>query len=222
MSEKTFSNNNYGYIEAVKALFYELGIELSSQDCKYTFADLLAKYGVCEYSYRNEMRKFIGHAPLVLPGGNVIAYCKLPEGSIAILVQNRKDVTEGKHSFCGGAQQCFKYGSKFAMESALLTAYREILEETQVSVCNIVLQTFFDYSSFIEYMNGDQVLAPSNFYTAELPYETLLKMSKNECDEEWTHMTHSLIKVNDIDEKFIKEFFPNHRKALSKFVNQFR
>lgn len=222
MLEKKFSNkSDYGYPESVKSLFHELGIELEEEECYLPLVKLLSEKEVTDYNYRIEMRNKIGHAPLVLPGGNVIAYCYLPNGSIAILVQNRKDVTEGKYAFCGGAQQIFKKGNKLAMESALLAAYREILEETSVSVNNIVLLPFFDYSSYIEYQNGDQVLAPSSFFIVELSYEHLLKMSKNECDEEWTHMTHSLVKIEDIDQEFINNFTSNHRQALIKFLNEF-
>lgn len=222
MSGNTFSyNTNAEYIEAVKALFESLGIELTDKECVLPLTELLKLKSVKSYDYRRKIRKHIGQSPLSLPGGNVILYCKTPNNSIAILVQNRNDFTEGKYSFCGGAQEIYEYNNMLAMESTLLTVYREVWEETDISINHIKLVPYFNYSSYIEYQNGDQVLAPSNFYIAELPYLELFAMSKAESDEEWSHMTHSLINTSTINQEFIDGFAPNHRPALIRFLNEF-
>ncbi len=223
MAKESFScNETYSYSEAVTLLFQNLEINISKKEATYSFNELMNLKGISEYNYCNETRKFKGSIPLIIPGANVIAYCNLPNEDIAILVQNRKDINNGKYSFCGGAQQVFKSNSKFALEPPMLTAYRELYEETGLSIVNINLKYFFTDTSYIEYSNGDKVLAPSTFYLAKVPYQKLLKMSKHKCREEWTQMTHSLIKIQDINNEFIGNFCLNHRKALLEFLQSFK
>lgn len=226
MLEKNFSNKvNLDYIECVKSLFSNLGIELSEQEATLELSQLLKLKSVKVYNYRKEIRKYIGQTPLLHCGANCILYCKKPNGDIAILVQNRNDLTEGKYSFCGGGQEIYIYKDNYALESTLLTAYREVKEETGFSINHINLILYFDYSSFIQYQDGNKILASSNFYIAEVPYLELLEMSHTTCKEEYNdelyHMTHSLVNISNINEQFIADFAPNHRPALIKFLREF-
>ena len=224
--EKSFSNNiQLGYIESIKYLFSNLGIDVSLEECSLPLTELLKLKSVSIYDYRIEIRKLIGTSPLLSCGANCILYCITPNNSIAILIQNRSDLREGKYCFCGGGQEIYVYKDKLSLEPTTLTAYREIEEETGYSLKHIDLIPYFDYSSTIEYQTGDIVLASSNFYIAKVPYLELLEMSQRTCKEQYNenvfNMTHSLIDISNISKEFIHDFAPNHRPALIKFLREF-
>ena len=224
--ENNFSNNiNLDYLECVKYLFSNLGIELTDEECVIPLTQLLQLKSVEVYNYRKEIRQYIGKSPLLHCGANCILYCKMPNNNIGILIQNRNDLTEGKYSFCGGGQEIYVYKDKYSLESTLLTAYREVKEETGFCIKHIPLTLYFDNSSFIEYQDGNKVLASSNFYIGQVPYLELVEMSQRTCKEEYNEevfqMTHSLINISSINEQFILDFAPNHRPALIKFLNEF-
>ena len=100
--------------------------------------------------YYKELREYVGHKPLILPGSIVIIVNDKGE----ILLQERND---GSWGLPGGLMNLG--------ESLIETAKREVLEETRLHIDNLVL---VDVLSGPEYFfrnpNGDEIYSVTAIY----------------------------------------------------------
>lgn len=109
--------------------------------------------------YYKEMRKYVGHKPLILPGSVVI----IVNDSGEILLQERND---GSWGLPGGLMNLG--------ESLIDTARREVYEETRLNVNNLVLLDVLSGPEyFLKNPNGDELYSvtavyKSSDYTGEL------------------------------------------------------
>ncbi|MDX1805697.1 MAG: NUDIX hydrolase [Paenisporosarcina sp.] len=102
--------------------------------------------------YYQEIRQYVGHRPLILPGAVVIIQNEFNE----ILLQERKP---GLFGLPGGLMDLG--------ESLEETASREVLEETGLSVSDLELcQVFSGPDYYFKIDNGDE------FYSVTVVYQT--------------------------------------------------
>lgn len=102
--------------------------------------------------YYQELREFVGHRPLILPGAVVIIQNEKNE----ILLQERRP---GVFSLPGGLMDLG--------ESLEETASREVLEETGLAVSDLELcQVFSGPNYYFKIDNGDE------FYSVTVVYRT--------------------------------------------------
>jgi len=102
--------------------------------------------------YYKEIRKYVGHRPLILPGAVVLIQNELGE----ILLQERK---AGIFGLPGGLMDL---GESFEQ-----TATREVFEETGLTVLDLQLCQIFSGSDFYHKIeNGDE------FYSVTAVYKT--------------------------------------------------
>lgn len=95
-------------------------------------------------SYIMELRKHVGHQPLIMPGVCIV----VKNGEGAILLQKRTD--SGKWSTIGGAME--------PGESFEETAHRELFEETGLKIERMEMKSILSGKDmFYVYPNGDQV-----------------------------------------------------------------
>ena len=143
--------------------------------------------------YIKEMRKYVGHAPILSCGCGVI----IENDKEEILLQKRKD--NGCWAIIGGAMELG--------ESLEDTARRETKEESGLSLGELKLfQIYSGKDSIIEYPNGDICFGPGIiFITNEYSGEII-----NEEDEVLEHKFFSRSNLpdnlNKYDEKIIIEW----------------
>lgn len=102
--------------------------------------------------YYKELRKYVGHRPLILPGSVVIIQNQKNE----VLLQERQ---QGVFGLPGGLMDL---GESFEE-----TAIREIFEETNLTVSNLELKHVFSGKEFYYKVdNGDE------FYSVTAVYKT--------------------------------------------------
>ncbi|EOO26181.1 hypothetical protein IIU_06023 [Bacillus cereus VD133] len=143
-------------------------------------------------SYVQELRKVVGHRPLILPGAVVL----LIDENNRILLQKRKE-PEGLWGIPGGLMELG--------ESLENTVKRELFEETNLRVDNLSLVGVFSGDSFFRKLpNGDQ------FYSVTIVYKSKhfkgnLKISDDESIE------LRFFKYNNIPSNLIA----SHKKILN-------
>ena len=94
--------------------------------------------------YVSELRKYVGHRPIMHPAASVI----VEDAQGRILLQKRTD--NGTWSYCGGAIELF--------EKAEDAAARELLEETGLTAHELSLfGVFSGENQHYIYPNGDEV-----------------------------------------------------------------
>lgn len=102
--------------------------------------------------YYKELRKYVGHKPLILPGSVVVIVNKTGE----ILLQERNDHSWG---LPGGLMNLG--------ESLIDTAKREVFEETGLRVENLVLLDVLSGPQyFFRNPNGDEFYSVTAVYTS--------------------------------------------------------
>lgn len=185
---------------------YEEFVEAKTTD----YVQFLYEKGAGQLMYRQNLRAIpeIGHRGLILPGGNVIIITKLPDGAKAILVQKRDN---GEIGFSGGAIEEWGY-YKTAIESPLLTAYREFFEEVGIQL-EYELEFYTQTTSTIIYPNEDKAYGLSLFYRVNLPYELVEKFAEGGSEEG----KMLLIKIEDIDKY---KLFDNHKPVFEKLKSE--
>jgi 8-oxo-dGTP pyrophosphatase MutT (NUDIX family) len=165
---------------------------------KEELKDIIKPY---KENYIREMRKSIGHAPLMTTACGVI----IENSKGEILLQQRKD--NGKWGLPGGAMEI---GEKY-----IDVAKREILEEVGIEIENIFL--FGIYSGedrIIVYPNGDICCVTSIvFKTTEYNGKILQKTN-----ETLRHIFFSRDtlpdEINEFDKRYIEDWKSNATKII--------
>lgn len=104
--------------------------------------------------YVEELRKLIGHRPLILVGSVVLVLDKEER----VLLQQRKE-PHGKWGLLGGLMELG--------ESPKDTALREVWEEAAIRVCDLrLIDVFSGKNHFVKLANGDE------FQTVTIAYYT--------------------------------------------------
>ncbi|WMJ87444.1 NUDIX hydrolase [Anaerocolumna sp. MB42-C2] len=147
--------------------------------------------------YYKELRKFVGHRPLILPGAVVI----IINGNGEILLQEREN------NFWGLPGGLMDLGESFTD-----TAKREVLEETGLRINNLVLLDVLsgpDY--FYKNPNGDELYSVTAVYTTnEYTGELIPDMNESK--------SLQFYDINCLPEKMEKEYkdcIKIYRRALS-------
>jgi len=127
----------------------------------------IKKEGFVSMGYVEELRKVVGHRPLILVGAVVLV---LNEGGHVLLQQRTEPY--GKWGLLGGLMELG--------ESTEETACREVYEEAGIYVKNLKLINVFSGANyFIKLANGDEFQSVTTaYYTNE--YEGLLAVNKEE------------------------------------------
>ncbi|HDR7709162.1 TPA: NUDIX hydrolase [Bacillus cereus] len=117
--------------------------------------------------YVEELRKIVGHRPLILVGAVVLV---INENGYVLLQQRTEPY--GKWGLPGGLMEL--------SESPEETAYREVYEETGIKVKNLrLINVFSGANYFTKLANGDEFQSVTTaYYTGE--YEGDFVMNKEE------------------------------------------
>jgi 8-oxo-dGTP pyrophosphatase MutT (NUDIX family) len=117
--------------------------------------------------YVEELRKIVGHRPLILVGSVVLVLNKDGE----VLLQQRQE-PHGKWGLLGGLMEL--------RESPEETACREVYEEAGIHVKNLqLINVFSGAKHFVKLANGDEFQAVTTaYYTHD--YEGELTVNKEE------------------------------------------
>lgn len=153
---------------------------------------------VCRLEYYKEVRNYVGHKPLILPGSVVIIVNDKGE----ILLQERKD-------HCWGLPG----GLMNLGESLIDTAKREVYEETGLRVDNLVL---LDVLSGPQYYfknpNGDEVYSVTVVY-ASADYTGELKSDMDEGN------SLKFCRIHDLPEPMEQEYKDYINTYIRKYSN---
>ncbi|KIL39458.1 DNA mismatch repair protein MutT [Gordoniibacillus kamchatkensis] len=118
--------------------------------------------------YYKELRKYVGHRPIILPGAVVI----IVNADGEVLLQERKDGTWG---LPGGLMDL---GESFEE-----TARREVAEETGLRLGELALVDVFSGSKYyLKLRNGDELYSATALY-ATTQYEGTLKADDSESND---------------------------------------
>ncbi|OUB35428.1 DNA mismatch repair protein MutT [Bacillus thuringiensis serovar yunnanensis] len=143
-------------------------------------------------SYVQELRKVVGHRPLILPGAVVV----LTDEKKQILLQKRKE-PEGLWGIPGGLME--------PGESLENTVKRELFEETNLQVDKLSLVGVFSGNSFFRKLqNGDQFYSVTIVYTSK-HFKGNLEISDDES------MELRFFKYNEIPSNLIA----SHKEILN-------
>lgn len=125
------------------------------------------KEGFVTMGYVEELRKIVGHRPLILVGSVVLVLNEDGE----VLLQQRQE-PHGKWGLLGGLMEL--------RESPEETACREVYEEAGIHVKNLQLINVFSGAKyFVKLANGDEFqTVTAAYYTSD--YEGELSVNKEE------------------------------------------
>lgn len=144
--------------------------------------------------YVSELRKYVGHKPILHPAASVIA----EDGNGRILLQKRAD--NGMWSYCGGAVELF--------ESVEEAAARELLEETGLTAHGLELfGVFSGKEQHYIYPNGDEVCTIDIVYICR-SFSGELRCQPEEVTE---------LKFTDID-RLPENISPPVAEPLKKYI----
>jgi 8-oxo-dGTP pyrophosphatase MutT (NUDIX family) len=145
--------------------------------------------------YVAELRKLVGHRPLILPGAVVLIFNEKEE----LLLQLRSDGGWGLPS-----------GLMELGESLEVTARREVQEETGLIVGSLQLEGVFSGSEYyLKVANGDELYSVTTVYSTR-EYEGILEIDEYESID---------LRFFSMD-KLPKELQPGYLNYIQAYLNQ--
>ena len=147
-------------------------------------------------SYVDDLRKIVGHRPLILVGAVVI----ILDDKLRILLQQRKTTSYGMWGLPGGLMELG--------ESTEDTARREVLEETGLIIGKLnLIDIFSGPENFLKVPNGDEFYSVTvAYYTSEVRGDLVIDDSES--------LGFDFVDVNELPENIVK----SHRKMINKFL----
>ncbi|MEG0309104.1 MAG: NUDIX hydrolase [Clostridium sp.] len=147
-------------------------------------------------SYVEDLRKIVGHRPLILVGAVTI----IINEKNGILLQKRKTTSYGMWGLPGGLMEL--------EESVEDTARREVLEETGLTIGKLnLIDVFSGPGNFLRVQNGDE------FYSVTVAYYTREVTGKLVIDESES-LEFSIFNINCLPNNIVK----SHRKMIDRFL----
>jgi len=147
-------------------------------------------------SYVEDLRKIVGHRPLILVGAVTI----IINNKKRILLQKRKATSYGMWGLPGGLMELG--------ESTEDTARREVLEETGLTIGKLnLIDVFSGPGNFLKVQNGDE------FYSVTVAYYTN-EVNGNLVIDESESLGFSLFDINQLPDNIVK----SHRKMINRFL----
>jgi len=151
-------------------------------------------------NYVEDLRKLVGHMPLILLGSAVIIIDKDKN----ILLQKRKTTHYGVWGLPGGLMELG--------ESTEDTARREVFEETGLTVGKLnLIDIFSGPEYFLKLDNGDE------FYSVTTAYYTQ-EVSGNINMDETEGLELKFINIDKLPENMVR----SHRKFIEVFREKFK
>jgi len=160
--------------------------------------DIIAKY---KGNYVKEMRKEVGHAPLMVIGCGVI----IENSKGEILLQKRRD--NGCWAILGGSMEV---GEKFTE-----TVRREVYEEAGIELGE--LELFGIYSGedrVIQYPNGDICFGAGVVFKATQYTGELLNNTEEAIEHKYFSKENMPDNINKFDKKFIDDWLQNSKSVI--------
>lgn len=160
--------------------------------------DIIAKY---KGNYVKEMRKEVGHAPLMVIGCGVI----IENSKGEILLQKRRD--NGCWAILGGSMEV---GEKFTE-----TVRREVYEEAGIELGE--LELFGIYSGedrVIQYPNGDICFGAGVVFKATQYTGELLNNTEEAIEHKYFSKGNMPDNINKFDKKFIDDWLQNSKSVI--------
>jgi 8-oxo-dGTP pyrophosphatase MutT (NUDIX family) len=147
--------------------------------------------------YVEELRKIVGHRPLILVGSVVLVL----DEQERVLLQQRKE-PHGKWGLLGGLMELG--------ESPEETAKREVLEESGLQVKNLsLINVYSGKNYFVKLANGDEFQTVTMaYYTKD--YEGILTVNKNEA------LDLQFFSVNELPDYIVG----SHKKMIEEYAQQ--
>ncbi|MDR6879640.1 NUDIX hydrolase [Bacillus sp. 3255] len=146
--------------------------------------------------YVEDLRKIVGHIPLILVGAVVI----ITNDENKILLQKRMHHPVGRYGLPGGLMELG--------ESTVETAQREVYEETGLQVSNLkLIDVFSGRENFIKAPNGDE------FYVAVTAYWTK-QFSGNLKINDAESMSLEFIDIEKLPENMPR----SHREIINSYI----
>ncbi|MBO9129735.1 NUDIX domain-containing protein [Bacillus sp. 165] len=147
--------------------------------------------------YVEELRKIVGHRPLILVGSVVLV---LDEQERVLLQQRREP--HGKWGLLGGLMELG--------ESPEETAQREVLEESGLQVKNLsLINVYSGKNYFVKLANGDEFQTVTMaYYTKQ--YEGTPVINKNEA------LDLQFFSVTELPDYIVG----SHKKMIEEYINQ--
>ncbi|MBU5591177.1 NUDIX hydrolase [Clostridium sp. MSJ-4] len=151
-------------------------------------------------NYVEELRKIVGHRPLILVGSVVL----IIDEKKRILLQKRKTTHYGAWGLPGGLMELG--------ESTEETAKREIFEETGLTVGKLnLIDVFSGADNFLKLSNGDE------FYSVTIAYYTE-NISGDIKMDEMESLELKFISLDELPKNMVK----SHRKIIDSFLSKRR
>ena len=150
-------------------------------------------------NYVEELRKIVGHRPLILVGAVAI----IVKDDREILLQQRKSTSYGKFGLPGGLMELG--------ESTEDTARREVFEEAHLIVGELKLvDVFSGPDQYLKVPNGDEFYAVTvAYYTDDVKGDIIID------DDESLAFTYF-----DLD-KLPENMVESHKKIIARFMDHF-
>ncbi|MGH4123824.1 MAG: NUDIX hydrolase [Clostridium sp.] len=147
-------------------------------------------------SYVEELRKIVGHQPLILVGAVTI----IINDKKRILLQKRKTTSYGMWGLAGGLMELG--------ESTEDTARREVFEEAGLTIGKLnLIDVFSGPGNFLKVQNGDEFYSVTvAYYTNEVNGDLVIDESES--------LGFAFFDINQLPDNIVK----SHRKMINRFL----
>ena len=157
-------------------------------------------------SYIKDLRKYVGHSPILTAGVGLIVFNKQSE----ILMQLRTDYNQW--GFPGGAMEL---GESFEQ-----TAMRELKEETNLEIKEMkMLKVLSGKDTYREYPNGDKLYDITAIFVVK-DYYGNLKINDNESSKlDWFNINDLPHNLTEHTRNYIEKFGNTLQEAKEMFIS---